>query len=752
MMSRLGRGGMGLVYAAEDVQLRRRCALKVLRPEFAEDPDNVERFLREAQAIARLSHEHIVNIFSLGRDPSGAVFFAMELLTGEDLEARLRNEARPVRCREVCEWAVQIARAVAAVHEAGLVHRDLKPGNIFLARRRDGSEFVKLLDFGIVRAEDSEMTSTGATLGTPHYMSPEQVRARPLDRRSDIYSFGVLLFRALTGRLPFRGEPFQVAIMHVEATAPRPSDVAPDRDIPEALSDIVLRALLKDPAERFQSMEDMEDALRAVLHTLPALPLAPAPSPTLPASSSPSLSLASQPGPSTRQPAPSQPVASASPLPSARQPAPSQPVASASPLPPSTRQPASQPATPLPPSTRQPASQPATPAPSPARPPAAPPQPAALAPPAPLASEIPRPPAPAPPPPRPASLPPNPTPAPTFVPTAPPSPARPQPAPPSPAPTAAASPTPATRPRTIPPNPTPSVAPASSSPRLTAEAPPAPGVRPHHHDPEPATQVVRSANIRAADPVTAVLGPAMIAAVRKTRPPATEAEPAPSTLPSMPRLVVAGDIPADPPSTSPEFPSPFAASSSPAAARPRRSLAVPAAIASLVAVLAVVVVAITRGPDPAPTQPAAPITAPAPVAAPPPVRAEQTTIKPEPTPPPPEPAVVPPEPTPPEQQPPPEPTPPEKQPTPRQVQPKKPPAPPAAIDPLKAAAKLAKACRKTHKAETGPKITIDYAVGSNGKVTRAVPVQKSELGNCLADAVRRTEFPPKLLLGQQISL
>ena len=370
---------MGLVYSAEDVQLRRRCALKVLRPEFAEDPDNVERFLREAQAIARLSHEHIVNIFSLGRDPSGAVFFAMELLTGEDLEARLRNEARPVRCREVCEWAVQIARAVAAVHEAGLVHRDLKPGNIFLARRRDGSEFVKLLDFGIVRAEDSEMTSTGATLGTPHYMSPEQVRARPLDRRSDIYSFGVLLYRALTGRLPFRGEPFQVAIMHVEATAPRPSDVAPDRDIPEALSDIVLRALLKDPSERFQSMEDMEDALRAILHTLPALPLVPAPSLTLPASSSPSLSLASPPAPSTRQPAPSQPVASASPLtPSTRQPAPSQPVASASPLPTS----------PLP----------TSPLPSPARPPAAPPQPAApLAPPAPPASEIPRPPAPAPP-------------------------------------------------------------------------------------------------------------------------------------------------------------------------------------------------------------------------------------------------------------------------------------------------------------------------------------------------------------------
>jgi hypothetical protein len=215
----------------------------------------------------------------------------------------------------------------------------------------------------------------------------------------------------------------------------------------------------------------------------------------------------------------------------------------------------------------------------------------------------------------------------------------------------------------------------------------------------------------------------------------------------MPGLAVSGDIPADPPSTSPEFPSPFAAASSsaPAAAHPRRSFAVPAAIAGLVAVLAVLAVLMTRGPDDTPT-PAAPT----PVAAPPPIKKDEAPlIKPDPAPPP----VVTPEPTPPAD--PivtPDPTPPATQPVARPNQPRRPPTPPAAVDPLKAAAKLAKACRRTHKAETGPKITIDYAVGSNGKVTRAVPVQKSELGNCLADAVRRTEFPPKLILGQQIAL
>lgn len=263
----LGRGGMGNVYAAEELRLRRRCALKVLQPEIAKERANVDRFLREAQTIAQLSHENIVDIYSFGEDTDGAVFFTMELLEGEDLENRLKDfKRRPTTWREVCGWGIQVARAVGAVHAAGLIHRDLKPANVFLTRRRDGSELVKLLDFGIVRAEDGpDLTRTGAVFGTPHYMSPEQLRQMPMDRRSDVYSFGVLLFKALTGKIPFRGEPIQVALMHVQTPPPSLIATAPELEIPQALEDLVLRAMSKDPAERFQTMEEVEDALREIL-------------------------------------------------------------------------------------------------------------------------------------------------------------------------------------------------------------------------------------------------------------------------------------------------------------------------------------------------------------------------------------------------------------------------------------------------------------------------------------------------------
>ena len=266
----LGRGGMGSVYAAEELRLRRRCALKVLRQDLTGDRDNVERFLREARTIAGLRNRHIVEIHSFGEDPSGAVFYAMELLVGEDLEARLRDRRqRPVSWRDVCEWGAQIARGMAAVHGAGLIHRDLKPGNVFLAQD-DGEVRVKLLDFGIVRPEDgSELTGTGAALGTPHYMSPEQIRAQHMDRRSDIYSFGALLFKGLTGRFVFRGEPIQVAMMHVEATPAPPSSLVEWMDVPPELDAIVLRCLAKRPADRFQTMEELELALQTLLRRAP---------------------------------------------------------------------------------------------------------------------------------------------------------------------------------------------------------------------------------------------------------------------------------------------------------------------------------------------------------------------------------------------------------------------------------------------------------------------------------------------------
>ncbi|WAS90128.1 serine/threonine-protein kinase [Nannocystis punicea] len=261
----LGHGGMGCVFAGEDLRLKRACALKVLHPRLASEREHVERFLREAQMIASLDHPNIVDIYSYGEDPSGVVYFVMELLHGEDLDTRLRaREKRPFGVHHGCLWALQIAEAVAVVHDAGLIHRDLKAANVFLARRRDGEERCKLLDFGIARVEEgSDLTRTGITLGTPSYMSPEQVRNEHLDRRSDVYSFGVLLFKLLTGRVPFTGEPLKVAMAQCDTPPPRPSSLAPG--ISPNLEDIVLTALAKRPDERFQSMRALAAALRVVL-------------------------------------------------------------------------------------------------------------------------------------------------------------------------------------------------------------------------------------------------------------------------------------------------------------------------------------------------------------------------------------------------------------------------------------------------------------------------------------------------------
>ncbi|WAS91661.1 serine/threonine protein kinase [Nannocystis punicea] len=274
VLSLLGRGGMGDVYVGEDTRLRRRCALKILHARLATDRTSVERFLREAQMIASLDHPNIVDIYSFGEEPSGLVFFAMELLQGVDLDARLRQRAdRPFSTHDACVWAAQIAKAVACVHDNGLIHRDLKVSNVFLARKRDGEEICKLLDFGIARAEDnSELTETGITLGTPSYMSPEQVRNANVDRRSDIYSFGVVLFKLLTGRVPFTGEAIQVAMQHCETPPPAPSSIAPAAGISPALDAIVLKAMAKKPGDRYQSMQEVGVALAELLrHEAPEL-------------------------------------------------------------------------------------------------------------------------------------------------------------------------------------------------------------------------------------------------------------------------------------------------------------------------------------------------------------------------------------------------------------------------------------------------------------------------------------------------
>lgn len=262
----LGRGGMGSVYLAEETRLRRRYALKVLHPAFAQDRSSVERFLREAQILAQLEHPNIVDIHGYGEDPSGAVFFTMEMLEGEDLDARIRaRPERPYSLYDVCRWGAQVARAVIAVHDAGIIHRDLKCSNIFVARRRDGEEVIKLLDFGIARPEDnSDLTKTGTTLGTPSYMAPEQVRNLVLDRRADIYAFGIILYKTIAGKLPFVGDALQVAFQQCESDPEPPSSLAPHAGISPAMEKLVLKAMAKRPEDRYQSMREVEAALMAI--------------------------------------------------------------------------------------------------------------------------------------------------------------------------------------------------------------------------------------------------------------------------------------------------------------------------------------------------------------------------------------------------------------------------------------------------------------------------------------------------------
>lgn len=263
----LGEGGMGRVYVADELRLRRRCALKVLLPELTEDKDCVERFLREAQAIAQIHHEHVVDIYHLGEDvDSGVVFFAMEMLVGKDLESRLLERAKkPLSWQQIALWMEQVASAMSAVHAAGMIHRDLKPSNVFLTLKRGGGEMVKLLDFGIAKtAHHAALTSTGAALGTPFYMSPEQILAQALDARTDIYSLGVLFFEALAGRMPFVGEPIQVAMQHCNVPPPTILAISPDAGVPPELDAFVLRMLAKDRDARPQTM----DAIEAFLHDL----------------------------------------------------------------------------------------------------------------------------------------------------------------------------------------------------------------------------------------------------------------------------------------------------------------------------------------------------------------------------------------------------------------------------------------------------------------------------------------------------
>ncbi|WP_433802969.1 protein kinase domain-containing protein [Actinomycetospora sp. CA-084318] len=248
--ARLGKGGMGEVHEAFDTHRERTVALKRLHADDQDDPDVRERFRRESRIAARLDSPHVVPIHDFGVI-DGRMFIDMRLVRGRDLGALIHAEGalRPERAVHIVE---QVADALDAAHQAGIVHRDVKPSNVLLANTSSGSDFVYLADFGIVHVreatEQPRLTATGSTLGTPAYMTPEQLRADPFDQRLDVYALGCVLFEALTGRPPFVGERLAVMLSHLNDAPPRPSSLAP---LPAGLDDVVLTALAKAPSGRF---------------------------------------------------------------------------------------------------------------------------------------------------------------------------------------------------------------------------------------------------------------------------------------------------------------------------------------------------------------------------------------------------------------------------------------------------------------------------------------------------------------------
>jgi serine/threonine protein kinase len=266
VLQKIGAGAMGNVFLAHHPVIGKRVALKVIHPELASNEEMIARFFNEARAVTQIGHENIVDVQDFGQTPDGDSFIVMELLEGSSLGDKLKAEGH-LSIPRATHIALQLADGLAAAHARGIIHRDIKPDNIFLIPRGGDPDFVKILDFGLAKLSGpsqamSHQTKTGSLLGTPHYMAPEQAEnVKKVDHRADVYSLGCILFQMLTGRVPFPGEGFgEVLVRHVREPPPLPSRLNPA--VPPALEKIVLHALAKKPEFRFASMDEFRGALR----------------------------------------------------------------------------------------------------------------------------------------------------------------------------------------------------------------------------------------------------------------------------------------------------------------------------------------------------------------------------------------------------------------------------------------------------------------------------------------------------------
>src|SRR5438067_880648 len=323
----IGQGGMGRVYKALQSPLDRVVALKILGAGHDRDPNFYKRFFLEASVTARLTHPNTITLYDYGRTEDGIFFIAMEYLNGRTLSQAMQSDG-PLAQERVIHIAQQICRSLREAHALGIIHRDLKPANVMLLRQHDDHDFVKVLDFGLVKFfsgdnPEGEITNAGTFMGSPHYIAPEQARNQSPDQRCDIYSLGVLLYHMITGKVPFTASaPVDIILEHLHEKPIPPRELKPELNIAPEFQDLILKCMMKSRDDRFQSMDEMLAQLKSVRTTVTGLagpaslppsyaadtspnlrPISPALAAQTPPHAQPGMRTPSQPMPTLRTPA-----------------------------------------------------------------------------------------------------------------------------------------------------------------------------------------------------------------------------------------------------------------------------------------------------------------------------------------------------------------------------------------------------------------------------------------------------------------